>query len=63
MTLLKKINHPHALRFGPDNKIYVVDTNNHRIVKFDKKGKFLGWIGKKKDGSINANWSKTLKPV
>lgn len=49
---------PHAVKIGPKNEIYIVDTGNHRILKFSQNGKFKGWIGKKKDGEINDNWQK-----
>lgn len=52
-----KLNKPHALKIGPDGKFYIVDTLNHRICRYSKKGKFLGWIGKRNDGKINSNWS------
>ena len=49
---------PHAIRIGPDHNLYVADTENHRVVKFNSDGKFIGWIGKRNDGSFNYNWSK-----
>ena len=57
------LNHPHALRLGPDNNLYVVDTNNHRIVKYDINGNYIGWLGKKENGIINNNWSKNGNSV
>ena len=52
-----KLKKPHAFKIGPDNNFYIVDTLNHRICKYSKKGKFLGWIGKRSNGKINNNWS------
>ncbi len=52
-----KLKRPHAFKIGPDNNFYIVDTLNHRVCKYSKKGKFLGWIGKRSDGKINNNWS------
>lgn len=36
---------PRGIAVGPDGNIYVVDTGNMRIQKFDPKGKFLAVIG------------------
>ncbi len=56
-NLFDALEYPHALRIGPKNEIYIADTNNHRIVKLDKAGNYLGWIGKRDDGTINDDWS------
>lgn len=56
-NLFDDLLYPHALRIGPNNYIYVADTNNHRIVKFDNSGNYIGWIGKNEDGTLNDNWS------
>ncbi len=58
-----KLNKPHGFKIGPDKNFYIVDSNNHRICKFSSKGIFLGWIGKRDDGSINSNWSKKGKSI
>ena len=49
---------PHAIKIGPRNEIYIVDTGNHRILRFSNEGKYEGWIGKKSNGSINESWQK-----
>lgn len=36
---------PQALSIDPRGMLYVVDTGNHRIQKFDSKGKFLASVG------------------
>ena len=54
---------PHAVKVGPNNNIYIVDTGNHRILRFGHDGEFKGWIGKYKDGKINNNWSKEGVPT
>jgi len=36
---------PQALSLDPRGMLYVVDTGNHRIQKFDAKGKFLASVG------------------
>ena len=51
------LDKPHAIKIGPDKNYYIVDTSNHRIVKYSDKGNFLGWIGKRENGKINDNWS------
>ena len=56
-NLFDRLNKPHALRVGLKKEIYVADTENHRIVKFDNSGKYIGWIGKRSNGLINNNWS------
>ena len=36
----------------------VSEYGNHRIQKFSKDGKFLGWIGGKGEGGITNGWEK-----
>ncbi|RMF70504.1 MAG: hypothetical protein D6743_00205, partial [Calditrichaeota bacterium] len=36
---------PQALSFDPDGNLYILDTGNNRIVKFDSRGRVLGSIG------------------
>jgi uncharacterized protein (TIGR03663 family) len=40
-----KFNAPHGLAVAPDGSLYVADSNNHRIQKFDPSGKFLMAFG------------------
>jgi len=58
-----KLNKPHGFKIGPDKNFYIVDSHNHRVCKFSSKGLFLGWIGKRNDGTINDNWSKKGKSI
>ena len=58
-----KLNKPHAIKLGPDGNYYIVDSSNHRILKFSKKGEFLGWIGKMKNGTINDNWKMSGESI
>ena len=57
-NLFDYLNKPHAVRMGPNKEIYIADTENHRIVKFDKSEKYIGWIGKRENNTINNDWSK-----
>jgi len=36
---------PHGMAAGPDGSLYVADSNNHRIQKFDANGKFVSAFG------------------
>jgi tripartite motif-containing protein 71 len=47
----------HAIRLGPDGNLYLVDTWNHRIVKYSHDGKFLGWSGARAAGGVTNGWS------
>ena len=52
-----KLNRPHAARRDWKGNLLVVDTGNHRILKFNGDKKFVGWIGAKKSGGFNSGWS------
>jgi sugar lactone lactonase YvrE len=36
---------PHGIAVAPDGSIYVADSLNHRVVKFDKQGQFIASFG------------------
>lgn len=38
------LSSPGALAFGPDGNLYVIDTGNNRIARFDTGGNYLGSI-------------------
>jgi sugar lactone lactonase YvrE len=40
------LSNPQKIALDSSNNIYVVDTGNHRINKYDSSGVFQGWIGK-----------------
>ncbi|MCL4824540.1 MAG: hypothetical protein KJZ57_10015, partial [Anaerolineales bacterium] len=44
------MNAPRALSFAPDGTFYVADSRNHRVLRFDAEGKFLGSWGKVSPG-------------
>ncbi len=37
--------------------IFVTDYKAHRVLKFDKNGSFIGWIGERTDGTKTKGWS------
>lgn len=50
------LTRPHGAKEGFDGNIYVTDTWNHRVQKFNNDGEFVGWIGAKSDGSLTNGW-------
>lgn len=40
-----EFNAPRAIAVGPDGSIYVADSLNHRVQKFDSAGRFLAQVG------------------
>ena len=42
---LGQFNRPQAIAIDPVGNIYVADTGNHRIQRFDEKGNFLSYLG------------------
>ena len=50
---------PHMIAFDESNNIYVIETGNNRLQKFDSNFNFIGWIGF--DSTSNASldgWSR-----
>ncbi|MGI6446045.1 MAG: hypothetical protein ACOX2I_10135 [Candidatus Ozemobacteraceae bacterium] len=43
-----------GIAIASDSSIYVADSGNHRVCKFDKSFGFLGWLGTS-DG-VNGGW-------
>jgi hypothetical protein len=41
----QSFNQPYSVYVDGSGNIYVADTNNHRISKWDKNGDAIGWIG------------------
>jgi sugar lactone lactonase YvrE len=65
-----QFNAPHGLAIAPDGSLYVADSNNHRIQKFDSSGKFLMAFGtfsgpnnpNPAPGTFNEPWGVTVGP-
>jgi DNA-binding beta-propeller fold protein YncE len=61
---------PRGIAVAPDGSVYVVDTRNNRIEKFDAQGRFLlawGGLGKVEEGSgdagrFNEPWGVAVGP-
>jgi uncharacterized protein (TIGR03663 family) len=62
--------HPRGLAFGPDGDIYVADSDNHRIQRFNSAGEFLNVWGSFADilqgdapaGTFNQPWDLAVGP-
>ena len=50
------LNNPHHARFANDGYIYVADTGNNRIQRFDGEGQWQGWIGVDSEGHSSPSW-------
>jgi DNA-binding beta-propeller fold protein YncE len=53
---------PHGIALAPDGSIYVADSSNHRVVKFNADGKFVlsmgMWSGQPPNGDFfSPNWN------
>ncbi len=65
-----QFNAPHGLAVAPDGSLYVADSNNHRIQKFDSSGKFLLEFGtfsgpnnpNPPQGTFNEPWGIAVGP-
>lgn len=57
-----ELNGPSGLVFDPQDNLYVVDGQNHRVQKFAKDGKFLLKFGSygTEEGELNFPWGITL---
>ncbi len=56
-TALGGFYKPHMVLVDSSGAIYVAETGNHRIQKFDSAGLSLGWIGARQDGSVVTGWT------
>ncbi|NDG26291.1 MAG: hypothetical protein EB120_03835, partial [Proteobacteria bacterium] len=51
------LNYPHMVAFDSANNLYVADTANHRIQRFElTSGKCRGWLGANAKGEVSAHW-------
>jgi DNA-binding beta-propeller fold protein YncE len=65
-----QFNAPHGLAVAPDGTLYVADSNNHRIQKFDQNGQFVmafgGFSGANNTnpapGTFNEPWGVAIGP-
>ena len=66
----KQFNAPHGLAVASDGTLYVADSNNHRIQKFDRNGEFVmafgGFSGANTanpaTGTLNEPWGVAVGP-
>ena len=49
----RQFNVPSGIAIADDNYVYVADTNNHRIQKFDSEGEFIVMWGSHGSGKNN----------
>ena len=52
------LNKPHAIKFDEYNNIYIVDSNNHRIIKLSENFEYQGFIGKYSEQKTTSTWRK-----
>ncbi|NDJ52473.1 MAG: TIGR03663 family protein [Chloroflexi bacterium] len=54
------LNQPHDIEIGPDGRIYVADTGNHRIAIFDQEGNLVETLGQQglapQEDVLNEPW-------
>ncbi len=55
-----EFNHPQGLAFGPDGRLFVVDSLNARIQVFDPEGNFLAKFGERGDQAWQLESPKDL---
>ena len=54
---------PHAIKIDSNGLMYIADSGNHRILRYDSNGNYLGWIGKNNENEINNTWDDKKKSV
>jgi DNA-binding beta-propeller fold protein YncE len=60
-----QLNRPAGIAYDSSGNVFVVDTKNNRIQKFDKEGNFLGMWGKagKEPGQFDNPVSLNIDPI
>ncbi len=57
------LSYPHATRIDAHGFLYVTDTANNRVVKYDGDGGYVGWVGLRDDGRLNDSWEAEGQPA
>lgn len=56
-------NKPHMVKVDDEGYLYVVETGNHRVQKFDSQGQSIGWIGAKQSGGTTDGFDLTGQSI
>ncbi len=52
-----------CLAFDQESNLFISDYSSGSILKFNPKGVFIGWVGKRLDGGFNKTWSQLGSPI
>jgi len=59
----RNLNSPHGIAIDLAENLYIADTSNHRIVKRDKDGNFIAWLGDTADDTWQTGIGKDFSPL